>query len=393
MDDATQYVLSFTHNDYVPVDFDSVFDGLTGDVYLYDHKVLRSRLAGVDVEMVKWYFENGSIDVDTLYRPMLSMYSKWYRGVRTILDVIPSYKLIEICQAIRNQCWGIGQYDLSDTGFRLYHDDYLMSLRAIQDNGIYLRRKSLLAHFGISTDETVVHPKIMPYTITGRATFNYKRVNLSSLTKSNGERGIIGSRFPNGRLVEFDYDSYHIRLVADMIGYDLPDGNIHEYFGKIYFRTHELTEQQYEQSKRITFRNLYGDISIEYLSIPFFRDVESFKNELYSRYSEDGYVHVPVSNRKILDTWYLGMTKSKLFSYFVQMTETEVNAEILGNILGYLYQKRSKLILYTYDAFLIDYDPNDGQQVIVDVRNIIGKRYPVKISAGTDYGSMVKVTI
>ena len=42
------------------------------------------------------------------------------------------------------------------------------------------------------------------------------------------------SRFDDGVLIEMDYDAYHLRLIADIIGYDFPDGSVHEYLGKQY---------------------------------------------------------------------------------------------------------------------------------------------------------------
>ena len=53
-----------------------------------------------------------------------------------------------------------------------------------------------------------------------------------------------------------DFDAYHPRLIADIIDYNLPDGSVHEYFGKQYFGKSNLSEEEYEQSKKITFRFL-----------------------------------------------------------------------------------------------------------------------------------------
>ena len=69
--------------------------------------------------------------------------------------------------------------------------------------------------------------------------------------------------------VEMDFDSYHIRLIAKLIGYNLPETSIHDYLGKFYFGVDELTDAQRDESKAITFRLLYGGIDKEFLSIPF----------------------------------------------------------------------------------------------------------------------------
>jgi hypothetical protein len=70
-----------------------------------------------------------------------------------------------------------------------------------------------------------MYTEFNPYTITGRPSSGAARINLNSLNKEDGTRRMIISRHPNGRLVEFDYDSYHIRLIAKLIGFDLPSGN------------------------------------------------------------------------------------------------------------------------------------------------------------------------
>ena len=57
-------------------------------------------------------------------------------------------------------------------------------------------------------------------------------------------------------LLEFDYDSYHLRLIAMAIGYDFPEGNVHEYFARQYFDKTEINQSEYEQSKQLTFRQI-----------------------------------------------------------------------------------------------------------------------------------------
>lgn len=65
--------------------------------------------------------------------------------------------------------------------------------------------------------------------------------------------------------------------------------------------------------------------------------------------------------------------------------ETSLNVRILRHILKRIIFKKSKLVLYTYDAFLFDL-ADDEEYLIEDIKNIF-KRYglKVKLKHGTNY--------
>ncbi len=84
-----------------------------------------------------------------------------------------------------------------------------------------------------------------------------------------------------------DFDSYHVRLIAKMIGYDLPTSSIHDYLGRFYFGVDELTDEQRDESKSITFRLLYGGIDREFLSIPFFAQVNDFVYKIWNKWKKE----------------------------------------------------------------------------------------------------------
>ncbi len=81
-------------------------------------------------------------------------------------------------------------------------------------------------------------------------------------------------------LMEMDFDSFHVRLLGELVGFDFGKGNIHEFLGKQYFNTTELTKEQYKQSKETTFKTLYTEKKLEeYQHIEFFRLVKEYKNK------------------------------------------------------------------------------------------------------------------
>jgi len=55
-----------------------------------------------------------------------------------------------------------------------------------------------------------------------------------------------------------------------------------------------------------------------------------------------------------------------------------------------LKNKKTKLILYTYDSFLFDYSLDEGKDIIIDLYNIItvNGNYTVHLKAGINYKDM-----
>ena len=83
------------------------------------------------------------------------------------------------------------------------------------------------------------------------------------------------------------------------------------------------------------------------------------------------------------------MKPQKLFNYLIQAYETERNIEIMEQIQALLSNKASKLILYTYDAFLLDLD--ESELYLKDKINKL-MRLPVKMHIGNNYNDMKLLT-
>tara|TARA_R100000027_G_scaffold21064_1_gene15227 strand:+ start:164 stop:340 length:177 start_codon:yes stop_codon:yes gene_type:complete len=51
------------------------------------------------------------------------------------------------------------------------------------------------------------------------------------------------------------------------------------------------------------------------------------------------------------------------------------------------------MMLYTYDSFLFDLDRTEGFKTVLQIKEILEDgKYPVKVKAGLDYGSMQDIT-
>jgi hypothetical protein len=66
---------------------------------------------------------------------------------------------------------------------------------------------------------------------------------------------------------------------------------------------------------------------------------------------------------------------------------------VIHNILLRTKSYKSKLILYTYDAFLWDFDKQDGAMLIKLIKEELEQngKYPVKLEIGPDYSNMIEV--
>jgi hypothetical protein len=79
------------------------------------------------------------------------------------------------------------------------------------------------------------------------------------------------------------------------------------------------------------------------------------------------------------------MNPQKLFNYILQNLETSTNIGILLKIHKILAGKNTKIVLYTYDSFLLDWD-EDEEQELEAIKNIFKElKLSIKINGGRNY--------
>lgn len=275
----------------------------------------------------------------------------------------------------------------SDSEF--YKKYVFHNIETIESNGLCVNLNNFNNNFNKKYVNNIVRSYYNIHTSTGRPSNTFDNINFSALSKKDSSRESFISRYDNGYLVEYDFDSYHLRLIGKMIGYDFSGSDsIHTEFAKLYFEKDTISEEDYIESKKISFTLLYKDIENSKYNIDFFDKVNDFKEKLWRKYLENSYIESPISKRRLVVTD--DCTKSKFFSYYIQMIETEFSMLFIYDINQLLKDKKSKVILYTYDSILIDYNPLDGKQLLIDVKNKLIKS---KISLGKNYREMRRVSI
>ena len=115
-------------------------------------------------------------------------------------------------------------------------------------------------------------------------------------------------------LIEYDFDSYHLRLVGNKIEYELPKESVHEYFAKQY-------NTNYEDSKKLSFKYLYGGITDEIAKqIPYFEGVNQYVNTLWNTYNKEKQVVSDIYNRRFVKSNLFDMNPNKSLNAMLKVS-------------------------------------------------------------------------
>lgn len=274
--------------------------------------------------------------------------------------------------------------------FRFYNQigNYVFS--EIECQGITIDKSKLDEHFKLKNesfsidDNGKIYTQYNLFTQTGRPSNKFNGINFAGMEKSSGTREFIVS--DNDVLVEFDYSSYHLRILCEIIGFEFGDDDIHTSLAKLYFDTDVITEEQYDISKGITFKIIYTDTPFnDYEKIPFINKVRKFKDDQWKVFQDKGFVESWISKRPIRNI----NNKTQILPYLLQNYETERNILILNDLVSYLQSKKTKLILYTYDSFLFDYAKSDSKSTLKEIAEILEQGgYKTSCTYGSNYAAM-----
>ena len=391
-------IVSFNHSDCISIQRQRLQE-LTSkhDIYVLAKKRFAKFYSGkcYDADLFHWWHANQMLPLNETNTSAHDMWNRWWHNETNTNDWLPITRHIERCTAMKDVFMKHFETYKVTKEFVKYESFAIDNFFAIEQNGLQVNKKIYTEKFqsnGIYNNK--VYTEYNLYTSTGRPSNKFGGVNYAALNKEDGCRESFVSRHKHGMLLEFDYDAYHVRLIADIIEFDLPEGSVHEYFGKQYFGVDKLTTEQYEESKKITFRLLYGGIDKDFAKIPFFGEVKNYVSSLWQAYKRYGFVKTEYFKRPMYKDNLNDMNPNKLFNYQLQAAETEHNMLVLNELNDHMIDMSSKLILYTYDSFLIDYDLQDGKEAIKSIKDVISEqgKYPVKLKAGVNYNVMKDMT-
>ena len=364
------------------------------DIYIHDKKrwlQTGGNDAVWDVKTLWWYTYNEAYDETHYPTAAHEFYWRRLKSLSQVNSVIPMQQHLAMCQKIRHYAWPmILNVKLTDS-YKRFNELYPRTFADIEQNGLAVNSTFRMPEL---VDNNRVYSRYNYHTTTGRPSNAQGGFNYAAMNKEDGTRSAFVSRHTAGALVEMDFDSYHVRLIAKLIGYDLPDTSIHDYLGQFYFGVDKLTEEQRSESKSITFRLLYGGIDKEFLIIPFFQQVNDFVFKLWATWKRSGCVKTPIIGRSICKDQVTNMTPYKLFNYYLQATETEVSVKKLAELQKYLQDYETCIILYTYDSVLFDVPLSEAKGLLPEIKILLETgNFPVKCKVGDIYDKMSNITL
>ena len=373
LDSSEIYVLNQTHFDSKQIHSLELlklceFGNFT---FVYDLKYLCRRIQNekfIDLETAYHWVTNQKIELK-----LDVLKSEYSDIVENNFDFIPIMKVLEVIESQLNHVFlKLHTLDVNEN-LQNYNLVLMNTVPHMESSGIYSVGKMHYSNYKFNTS-------------TGRPSNTNGEYNFMALNKKTGVRKQFVSRYKDGSLLQFDYSSYHIYLIADLINYTFPDDvNLHEYLGQKSLNKNVLSDKELEHVKQKNFSIIYGQQN-DYDHVDFFRKFNIYKRETFKNFIDAGYVETPIFKRRIYKDNFPDMEQHKLINYIIQSYETERNLYIIYKINEFLKNKKTKFILYIYDGFVFDYSPDDGTSVFKELTEIFEDgKYRIKMTLGKNY--------
>jgi hypothetical protein len=400
------FLIGFNHNETQNLNPDILLRLREGQrVWAPDKKLLEHVLPGIathDVGSLE-YLSTGKVT------PMSEFHTKTHRKLYELHDrvfnvnkSVPVMTHIEYLESYIAHAWSIitdHNQVCDDRAYEFLNNEAIPALAFVESGGMCVDAELAEEKYTSRVRRFITDSKLYSeynlFTATGRCSNKFGGINFAALNKKDGTREMYVSRFDRGLMVMADFESFHLRLIADMIGFEFPEGEaVHEYLGKQYFGVTELTPEQYDEGKQITFRLLYSEDRDT--NVPeFFREVRNYVDMLMVLLNRNGHILSPYFKREIKRDRIENPTPSKVFNYMVQLAETELNLTAINKLRPLYVGKQSRPIMYTYDSLLFDFNIDDGSDLLRETIRILSHddKFPMRVYYGTNYDNLKRVNL
>ena len=355
------YILCVNHSESLSLQLADITARLSkvNNVYTLDKKAVLHHFPTlspqlIDVQLISSYYTIQDINVDQYESKVETDFKRKYYTDEssTLIPIAKHYEKWEnvydhIEQTINKINENIREYD--------FLNHYVTPLfYNIEKQGIKLSKEPFIEHFKtlpnpkFSVSKGKIYTQYNLNTLTGRPSNAFNGVNFAALNKTNGERAAFIPE--NDTLVEIDFKAYHPTIIAKLAGYEFT-GNIYEQLAN------EFHGSTPETIKELVFQQLYGGVRKDFQDKPFFAEVNRYTNKLWN----EELVGIGTQFGKYFTKQMIeNPTPQKLLNYIVQNTETIFNVVQFSAVMNLLKDKNTKIILYTYDSILLDYDSSEN---------------------------------
>ena len=385
------FIIPINHDEGLNVDKERVYELLKAFTTLYtlDKKYLlyHFNLQGaIDLSLLYSMVKFDKLEYSRDFSYINAFYNK-FKDNSNINQFVPISKLYEASEEIYHKVKDVIDITIP-SGFDFYNKTATNVFFLLEQSGIGIHKEQFEEMFtprdsNYNIVEDITYSYYNLYNITSRPTNAFNSVNYAAIPKTDKHRSSFKPQ--NDFFVEFDFDGYHVRLLCEQLKYELTDESAHMQLAKKYFKKSVIGDEEYTKAKQINFHALYGRIPEEYKDVDIFVKIQEFINSLWIKYQALGEVNNPVSDKPFTEELE-DMNPQKLMNYLMQSLETSRNILILKDVLRYLQNKKSKVVLYTYDSLLFDFSKEDGKDTLTELQNILesGKKYPVKFKYSKD---------
>ena len=385
------FIIPINHDEGLNVSKDRVYQLLLQATSLYtlDKKNLLYHFnlqAAIDISLLHSMVKYDRLEYTKENNTLNFFYNK-FKDFKNINQLIPISKLYESCEKIYGQVKNTISYPIP-SGFDFYNKIGTNVFYLLEQQGLGIYYENFVRLFSprdpkYNIKDNIVLTQYNLYNATSRPTNAFNSVNFAAIPKDPEYRACF---HPTGDFfVEFDFDGYHLRLLSDQIDYPLTEESAHKQLAKHYFGTEDITEEQYLEAKQINFQAVYGKIPEEHKNIEIFQKIQEYIDTMWNFYNDNGVIYNPISDKPFTKE-LKEMHPAKLMNYMMQSLETARNILILKDVLRYLKDKKTKIVLYTYDAILFDFHKEDGKETLEEIKRLMesGNKYPVKFKFSKD---------
>jgi len=373
------YIINIDHTEATPIPTKHIISVLNAykRIYIRDEKSFLyhfplKTLTDISFNFINTTSYNNISNINTnaheyFYKNYLEKHD-----VNRLIPIVKHYEKSEnIYKQLKNYC-----YETNNFNTKISKVFY-----AVENNGIFINNDKFNKYFDISnptfnTYNGRIYTRYNLHTTTGRPSNTYNGINFAALNKDNKCRS---SFVPNNSyFLELDISAYHPTLLAQILSYPTNPEQIYAEFAKV-------AQVDIKSAKELMFRQLYGGIMDEYKHWDFFKRTQEYVNDLWEHWKTQGYISCPISDHRFYLKDIDNPNPHKLLNYVLQNTETYNNVNIIWDILKLLKNKNTKLVLYTYDAFLFDVDDTE-ESTIEAIKQIFDKyKLMIKTKTGHNY--------
>ncbi len=370
--DGEERYINFTHPDEIDTDITLQEIKLHPKSLVFNKKVLVNNNFndGFDINSYLHYYATTPINPQEFYPKGMEYIANKFYKIEDLGHVIPLTNQLEWARGIAKYVLKLKPFEFKKEKCINYCNDFLEVFHEIERNHILVGNELKKQNY-------------MWYTATGRPSNAWGGFNFSAMNKKDGTRDKIRSRFEDGKIVQFDYDAFHIKLLAKILDYGF------DYHPYEQIRNELGIDMDYDQFKGKVFQNIYGTITPEFMGHRFFQTVQAMIDTLYEQYQIESEVKSWFYGKRFRDIQ--DVTPNKLFNYFLQSLETEYNVRKIKTILPHLKNKKSVFMMYLYDAFIFDIHPDETELIDILHRAFETDNMSVKIYVGDDFGHIKQI--